>query len=184
MRWRSKALAAALVTPVIVSGALACGFEDPDSAAMQRGILNLTYPNALYVQGALTHARLNGTIAPPAAAAGQDLFGSELRQATARLQQFSSGLRPGDDDDFAFSLVLIEPMLWTRYIVSGGAVGVSVHASGPGEGDVVVVSSSAALNEIVAGRLTLRRAEETGLIRFYGDPAKLRRLFVERADSF
>src|SRR5215207_8912698 len=38
--------------------ALACGYDDPKSAAGQRAALNLSYPNALDVVGAVAQARL------------------------------------------------------------------------------------------------------------------------------
>jgi hypothetical protein len=180
MRLHSRVLAAAIfIAPAsVTAAALACGFEDPNSATVQRGILNWTYPNALHVQGALTQAHFNRIIEPPTAPAAQDLFGSRLRQMTDMLKRFGAELQPGDDDDFAFSLVLIEPMLWTRYTVSGGAVSTSVHVKGPEKGDLVVVSAEAALKEIESRRLTFRRAEELGLVRFYGDSANLGRLRI------
>jgi hypothetical protein len=178
MKIHSRVLAAALlIAPVSVTdGAWACGFEDPNSATVQRGILNWTYPNALYVQGALTQAHLNRIIELPTAPAAQDLFGSRLRQTAEMLKRFGAELQLDGARDFAFSLVLIEPMLWTRYTVSGGAVGTSVHVKGPEVGDLVVVSAEAALKEMVARRLTFQRAEELGLVRFYGDPANTGRL--------
>ena len=51
--------AAALAASVALApAALSCGYEDPSSAAVQRGVLNYAYPNALYVVGALTQARM------------------------------------------------------------------------------------------------------------------------------
>jgi hypothetical protein len=83
-------------------------------------------------------------------------------------------------DGFAFSLVLIEPMLWTRFRFDDGQVRTEVHVDGPQPGDLVVVSAEAALREVVAGRLTMPAVEAAGLVRFYGDPAHItqaRRLF-------
>jgi hypothetical protein len=76
MRPDAKALAVA--TFLALSGsASACGFEDPNSAILQRGVLNLVYPQALHVVGALSQARLNGAIAPAQQPAEvKDLFPS------------------------------------------------------------------------------------------------------------
>jgi hypothetical protein len=73
-------------------------------------------------------------------------------------------------------MLLIEPMLWTRFAVLDGRVVTSVHTNGPEPGDAVVIASEAALTEIVAHRLTPGDAFELGLLRLYGDPAKLGRL--------
>ena len=59
----------------------------------------------------------------------------------------------------------------------------SVHVNGPEKGDLVVVSAEAALEAIVSHRLAFERAEEAGLVRFYGDvetSARLRDL-IRRA---
>lgn len=170
---RATALVALLLAPPI---AQACGYEDPKSATFQRGVLNWTYPNALYVQGAVTQAILDGIIEPSNATKGKDLFGSGFRSAADRLNRFGSELQPGDTDEFAFTLVLLEPMLWSRYTIGKGTIGVSTHVKGPQKGDVVVVTAEAALKEIVSHRMTFVRAEELGLIRFYGDPAQAARL--------
>ncbi len=170
---RATGLVALLLAPPV---AQACGYEDPNSATFQRGVLNWSYPNALYVQGAVTQAILDRTIEPPAATRKKDLFGSGFRSAANRLNQFGSELQPGDTDEFPFTLVLIEPMLWSRYAVGEGTVGVSTHVKGPQRGDLVVVTAEAALEEIVSHRLSWERAEELGLVRFYGDPVQAARL--------
>jgi hypothetical protein len=174
---------AALLALLLAPPALACGYEDPNSLAMRRGALNLAFPKALYVQGALTMAHLNGTIPverklPP----GKDLFGGAFRRAAQMLRRYGEELpdHSYDADGFAFSLVLIEPMLWTRFAFDDGQVRTEVHVDGPQRSELVVVSAEAALREIVARRLTMSAAEAAGLARFYGDPAdvaQFRRLF-------
>ena len=65
------------------------------------------------------------------------------------LQQFGDTLGVDPGDDLAFSMVLIEPMLWTRFAVHGGRVATSVHVNGPAAGDLVVIATEAAIWEIV-----------------------------------
>jgi hypothetical protein len=91
------------------------------------------------------------------------------------LQQFGDALsvEPHASDELAFSLVLIEPMLWARYAVRDGGVATSVHVNRPASGDLVVIATDAVVREMVGRRLTPERAEELGLIRIYGDPAKI-----------
>jgi hypothetical protein len=120
----------------------ACGYEDPYSASFQRGALNRSYANALYVQGALTRAYFSRVL-EPAAPVLKDPFGARFRRTSDILRRFGVELRPGNADEFAFTLVLIEPMLWTRYTVSGGSVTTSVHVKAPEKGDLVIVSAEA-----------------------------------------
>ena len=155
----------------------------PKLAVFQRGALSLSYPKALYVLGALTQAQLDRTIVAEPAAPANYLLG--FIKATRMLQRFGEALQdqPSEDNEFAFTLVLIEPMLWTRYSIRDGHVATSVHVDGPQPGDLVVVTAEAALRLIVDRRMTADRAEELGLIRIYGDPSKfarLRRLFELR----
>lgn len=163
--------------------ALACAFEYPSSADFQRGVLSFSYPKALYVLGALTQAQLDRTIVAEPAAPANYLLG--FIKVTRMLQRFGEALQdqPSEDNELAFTLVLIEPMLWTRYSIRDGHVATSVHVDGPQPGDLVVVTAEAALRLIVDGRMTADKAEELGLIRIYGDPSKfahLRRLFEVR----
>ena len=178
LRCRRAIGAAALTTfATFAPAALSCGYEDPSSAAVQRGVLNHAYPNALHVIGALTQARMEGVVAPPSEApTAKDAFGSQFHKTARMLQQLGDTLRVDPSDDLAFSMVLIEPMLWSRFAVSGGRVATSVHVNGPPAGDVVVIASEAVVREIVGHRLTPLRAEELGLIRIYGDPVKIAQL--------
>ena len=156
--------------------ALACGFEDPSGVVFQQGALSLSYPKALYVLGALTQAQLDRTIEAEPAAPANYLLG--FIKATRMLQRFGEALQdqPSEDNEFAFALVLIEPMLWTRFSIRDGHVATSVHVNGPQPGDLVVVTAEAALRLIVDRRMTANRAEELGLIRIYGDASKFARL--------
>jgi hypothetical protein len=165
---------AVLLALLSVTSAVACGYEDPNSLAMRRGALNLAFPKAFHVQGALTQAHLSGAIpVEPGPGVANDPFGGGFRKAARMLRRYGEELPDPwyDADGFAFSLVLIEPMLWTRFWFDDGQVRTEVHVDAPRPGDLVVVSAEAALQEVVARRLTMSAAEHAGLIRFYGDPA-------------
>ncbi len=171
----------AVIGAVLIAGAsssnlvVACGYEDPSSVDFQRGVLSWVYPQAGYVLGALTQAQLDRTIPPEPAPPANYMF-SYLKTARS-LQSFGDALQDQEteDDDFAFTLVLIEPMLWTRFLFDGGRAKTFVHVDGPQPGDVFVVTIETALRQIVERRMTAARAEELGLIRFYGDEAKVTR---------
>jgi hypothetical protein len=64
--------------------------------------------------------------------------------------------------------LLIEPMLWTRFVSEGGDVRTQVHMSGPQAGDLVVISGEDVIREIARGQLSIGEAYRYGLIRLYG----------------
>jgi len=160
----------------------ACGYEDPNSAAFQRGVLGLSYPKALYVLGALTQAQLDRTI-PSEPAPSANYLLAYLKTALI-LHRFGDALQDqqSEDNELAFTLVLIEPMLWTRFLFDGGHATTFVHVDGPQPGDFVIVTAETALRQIVDHRMTIGRAEELGLIRIYGEVPKVTR--VRKAIEF
>ena len=175
-----RAVTGAVVAASLVgagAAARACGYEDPSAASFQRGVLNMVYPKALYVQGAVSQAILHGIIATPQAAIpiGKDLFGLGYRRSAELLRQFGDQLKPDGSDNLSISLVLIEPMLWTRYSIKGGTVSASVHVNGPEAGDLVVITAEASMKAMMERRVTFQQAEALGLLRVYGDPAKAAR---------
>ncbi len=154
--------------------AFSCGFEDPKSADSARGMLNWAYPDALHVTSAVWRAQLEGAISrDDRPAAVKALVG--FRRITADLSAFRDRLAPdrGEPDLPAFSMVLIGPMLWTRFAPAGGALTMSVHASGPEGEDVVVVTDEPVVAALIEGRITPQAAQERGLIRIYGPADKV-----------
>jgi|HubBroStandDraft_6_1064221.scaffolds.fasta_scaffold1533000_1 hypothetical protein len=86
--------------------AFACGFEDPESATFQRGILNVSFPKSAYVLGALTQARLDRTLPPEPVSPVKDLFA--LNKAALMLHRFGDAPQSNQREEFAFAMVLIE----------------------------------------------------------------------------
>ncbi len=126
--------------------ATACGFHD--DVMLQRGLLNWVYPEALHVRTAVWGAQLTGRIER-----------DEYPYLMANL--LLAKLRPHLPTNA--SLVLITPMLWTRYDPEG----VRVHAEGPAPGDPVVVTEVAVVKAILEERLTMVDAQAGGLLRIY-----------------
>jgi hypothetical protein len=81
-----------------------------------------------------------------------------------------------------FSLLLIEPMLWTRFVSNGGDVRTQVHVSGPQAGDLLVISGEEVLRAVANDRLTVGDAYRSGLIRLYGTHEQVRS-FLTRYDQ-
>jgi len=147
-------------------GAVACGYHDDVSLA--RGVLNWTYPDALHVVGAISKAVAERSLPAPAPLSGG--LGLLGYHGTARaLDQHAHQLRMSSGEmGPSFSLLLIEPMLWTRFVSENGDVRTQVHVSGPQAGDLVVISGEEVIREIAKSRLSIGEAYRHGLIRLYG----------------
>ncbi len=145
---------------------LACGYHD--DVSMARGMMNWVYPDALHVMGAISAAIAERRLPAPATDAAPDLFSSRYRRTAEALEQFGRALDHDKAPALSFSLVLLEPMLWTRFEAAHGRLGVHVHVTGPEPADLVLVSGEAVIGEVAGGRLAIAEALRLGLIRLYG----------------
>jgi hypothetical protein len=151
------------------AAAIACGYHDP--AQVAAGILNWVYPKALHVRTAVWQAERAGLLAPGEANAPKDPF--VLQRVAARLQKLAEHVSLRGrvaDGPRAFSVLLIDSMMWTRFLRHDGTPGLTaiVHVAGPGPGDVVIVSHSKVVSELAMQTLTAEDARTHGLIRYYG----------------
>ena len=69
-------------------------------------------------------------------------------------------------------MLLLGPMLWSRYQPDGNDIRLNVHVDGPVQDDVVIVTEAAVIDALVHGRLSGRQAIELGVVRFYGHAAR------------
>jgi hypothetical protein len=173
-------LTAAFLWLVACPGAQGCGYHDPTGV----GTLNFVYPKALYVRTAVWQAQQQGLIPPrepgspsvavaAARANGVVSFQDVAFRNTARrlegLRESMSSNR-GSQPVPPFAVVLIGPMLWTRFEAPVQRLEMTFHAPGPSAGDVVVVTDEPVLAALVDGTLTATQARDAGLVRFYGAP--------------
>jgi len=73
----------------------------------------------------------------------------------------------------SLAIVLMGPMLWSRFEALDGEVQVQVHVAGPEPGDLVLVTDTPGLEAIAAGGMDFARAAELGVLRLYGPAAQL-----------
>jgi hypothetical protein len=157
--------------------AFACGLEDPNSLATRRGTLQLAYPNALHVGTAVWQAQLAGTLPRDALAQRGDLSPearSSLRliKANAQIGRLAGRLNaePTAVRHPGVAIVLVGPVMWSRFDAGDGPVTAQVHVAGPEREDVVAITDIAVIEAIADGTIDAARAIETGLMRLYGDP--------------
>lgn len=93
-----------------------------------------------------------------------------LREVVRDLDALRAAIEAGRDARSApaFSIVLIGPMLWTRFEQREGALVMTEHAQGPSRDDVVVVTDGPVVEALVAGRFDVQTAQARGLLRYYG----------------
>lgn len=154
---------------------LACGYHSPVSLA--RGVLNFTYPKSLHVSGAVWAAQRAGDLPMPdrerlqargARRAHLDKIAFQKMLVSLEALGAVMNARSTAPDIPEIAFVLIESMLWTRYSSALPHIRSGLHARGPEKGDLVIVSEEVVLEAIVAGTLTIFRAAELGVMRFYG----------------
>jgi hypothetical protein len=137
----------------------------------------MAYPDALHVGTTVWQAQLAGTL-PRDALLQRDDLAPEAR-AALRLVKANALLRhlagsfadvPGTATQPAFAVVLLGPVLWTRFVAGDGGVQASFHVQGPERDDVVVVTDAAVVEAIVGGELRFADALDKRLARLYGAP--------------
>jgi hypothetical protein len=167
-----------------VPAAQSCGYHDP--ANLSQGMLNWAYPDSLHVRTAVWMAQRDGVLANGEASSGPDAQDpqallrqmAQLRQTAANLGTLQKRIVSALDgrETPSFSVVLIGPMLWTRFHVVDGSLAMAVHADGPAVEDVILVTDAPVIASLAAGQLGPAEARRRGLLRAYGRPQDVERV--------
>jgi hypothetical protein len=173
----------ALALAAMATLAFACGFEDPSGASARRVMLNQVYPNSLYALGAVDTALRAGVIriehlATPTDPLAFQRTAGNLRRFARRLSDGAPSVPP------AFSLVLLGPVLWTRFAPGADGIVADIHAAEPLAGRVVVATDVPVIAALVSGDISGAEADAAELVRFYGDPAEIKVLREALALAF
>jgi hypothetical protein len=183
MRRSSITAFAALALAAMATLALACGFEDPNGASAQRVMLNLVYPKSLYALGAVDTALRAGVIRREHLTMSSDP--SAFHRTAGNLRRFARRLSDGAHSVMpAFSLVLLGPVLWTRFVPRSDGLVADIHAAEPLAGRVVMVTDVPVIAALVSGDISGADADASELVRFYGDPAEIKVLRKALALAF
>ena len=154
-----------------VTSSLACGYHSPQARAL--GILNWTFPKALYVRTALWRAERDG-ILPPSQSRRMPPAPA-FRRAVLSLRMLAdqlSAARAPVTKPMNISVVLIDSMLWTRFVATSHGYTALIDVGGAHDGDVVVVTASGVIEGMVRGSLDASVAEAHGLLRLYRQPPR------------
>ena len=138
-----------------------------------RAMIDWAYPKSLYVISAVWRAQLDGVIAGSAQIKPTPSIVGNYATAAHLLRRLGEKIssQQADPASPSVSLVLIGPVLWTRFSAGGDRREPQIHTGGPAAGDVVVVTDEPVIEAVVSGHLTADAAEKRGLIRYYGTPA-------------
>jgi hypothetical protein len=182
--WAAVAAWGAIAALSASFSAQACGYHDPSGYNV--GMLNWAYPDALHVRTAVWMAQRDGSLAPAPSLPAFDPASSQARLwqmlRLGATQAQLGALRASLDATVAgrplpaFAVVLIGPMLWTRFDAADDGVRMAAHIPGPAPGDVVVVTDAAVLAALVDGSITFHSARERGLARLYGSSDAVERV--------
>jgi hypothetical protein len=192
--WRVSAGRCSLFVAVLFATLLsrghasACALEG-DDVVLKRVVVGYTYPDSLDVLGAVSRATLAGkldrmpTLGAALTPAGRQ---AEIGRISRLLSKLGLRLaRHAPADMPALSIVLLEPMLWSRIAIEKGKPRLSIHVGGPTEGDVVAVTEAPVVAALAENTLSAREAVSLGLIRLYGSAPRLEaaRLCLGAGDS-
>ena len=164
-----------LTTDLAISRAHACGFHS--RLTLSRSALNIAYPDASHVTGAIWRGQRAGELPMPDTARLQArgiererLDKRAFLEATLALRAVGAAMEQqrSDTDIPAISLVLVESMLWTRFEPLGEGIRVHEHLDTSTENDLVIVTDEPVLHAITKGKLTTQRAHQEGYLRLYG----------------
>lgn len=160
--------------------AIACGYHD--DVTLARAALTWTYPNSLYVVGAISEA-VGARLLPPPSRARPDLLGSAYRRTAGWLEQLAHNVQTAPNPAFlSVSIVLIERVLWSRFEIDQAGVRSFFHADGPITGGLVLVTGESVIQEIAERRITIGEAETIGVIRLYGTEDQIARFRAAYSD--
>jgi hypothetical protein len=116
--------------------------------------------HAKYVPSSGLHD--NGRLAPVL----KDMFAYHCAvQRLQRLRQsIERALHDRPDASAAFSLLLVEQRIWTRYVRRAHDIWMTVLTEGPAAGEPIVLTGGVVLDAIGAGQLSVAKAFRRGLI--------------------
>jgi hypothetical protein len=167
------ALAVALLVPNY-GIALACGFENP--ALMQKGMLNWIYPNSFYVDTAVWQAQQAGLLPREEALPARKslLVNPGYSRAVRTLKGYASGIGASNSGEpGSVAIMFFEAIFYARISFGPDGALLEPHIAAPAKDEPLLITHRIVIEAISTGRLGLEDAIAMGLIRTYGDQARI-----------
>jgi hypothetical protein len=174
MRHLTTLILAALLALSPAANASACGFEN--AAGMQKGMLNWIYPKSLYVDTAVWQAQQAGLLPHEEALPAQKslLVNPGYRRAVRTIQDYAGAIGAGTGGKTGtVTLMLLEAIFYARISFGPAGAHVQPHIAAPDNGEPLFVTHRVVIEAIRTGRIGLDDALSMGVIRTYGDPARI-----------
>ncbi len=176
-------LGAVLLLPLLAllaaPPARACTLDDVDGS-LSRDTLTHYFPDALSVLARVVEMRRAGGLPPSPGLTPTPLHIRSLMGLASRLdKQWRAAA--GETPTPPIAVLLIESMLWARLPALPSTSAADLHAQGPADGDLVIITSEDVVRQIVAGKLVLAEAQAQGLVRLYGPQARQSELVARLA---
>jgi hypothetical protein len=176
---KSRLLIGALAALFMLTGAaLPC--SDHEDPAVGRDRLAANYPGALDILPVVAAARRERLLPPanPMAALWSDKF--PLQRHIRAVQKFEDALTMAGRGGASttFSMVMIEPMLWTRYTVTDGRADATFHSDTAQADELVLVSAEDVIGAIGDGRWSIGEAHAAGFIGLHGKADDVRQFLA------
>ena len=152
----------------------ACGLCSPEF--VKKVTVNIVYPGALSVEGAVWQAQKAGHLAMPdierLQTSGEERALLDLtvfRKTVGALKTFGTLMGDGSPlDGRKATLLLVDEMMWNRFAREDGEIRLQADAIEPEAGELVIVTETVVLNAIGDASLTLNEAIEMKVLRVYG----------------
>jgi hypothetical protein len=174
MRYLTTIMLAASLGLMPFGHASACGFEN--AAAMQKGMLNWIYPKSLYVDTAVWQAQQAGLLPIEEALPARKsmLVNPGYRRAVRTIQDYAGAIGAGAGDKTGtVTIMLLEAIFYARISFGPAGAHVQPHIAGPDNGEPLFITHRVVMEAIRIGKLGLDEALAMGVIRTYGEPARI-----------
>lgn len=158
------------------------------SSELSRAFINIIYPNAFHVFGAIIEAREEGRLPPIDRArvtlrgdARTRLYKAEVDRSINTMQSLGVAIdkQVAKESQADIAVLLLEPMMWTRY--SGRYVNVrqGMQLDGPLDGDIVLITDLPVIESMRSGEMSIAEAIDMGVMRIYSSDQKKAALLAD-----
>lgn len=169
---RTRAATAGLLVALTVApSAWACGLDGANEAmlAVQRAYMGWRYPATRAIPAAVKTAVQSGAVVSSPKAIGP----LALHQTTIHIKAFGKRIEDANPEGkVRYTLLYLEPMLWTAVEARDGTLRYELHAAGPTADAPIVLTEEAVVQSLLKGKLSFDRAETDKLLRIEGDPTR------------